>query len=102
MVTYELVYTQRGPTKEERLDISQSSVALVHPCSVSRDGEETPVTMPSIAAQIAKEDSLRNIPDVIYHMGNMYVENLTSVRPELTEKKLTLNALYEKIGTSST
>jgi hypothetical protein len=127
LVTYELVYTGIGQTKEERLDSSQSAVvAQVHPPSLSSTttttststttasrggegggGEETPLVvvggggmtmMPSIAEQIAKEDSLRNIPDVVYHMGNMYVENLTSVRHELTQKKLTLNALYGKIS----
>jgi Lipase (class 3) len=116
LVTYELVYTAIGQTKEERLDSSQRAVAQVHPSTATSTtnsrgevGEETNLgggagmtMMPSIAEQIAKEDSLRNIPDVVYHMGNMYVENLTSVRHELTEKKLTLNALYGKIsGTSS-
>jgi hypothetical protein len=94
LVTYELVYTMIGQTKEERLDSSQSAVAQVHPSTATSTtnsrgevGEETNLgagggmtKMPSIAKQIAKkEDSLCNIPDVVYHMGNMYVENLTTV-----------------------
>lgn len=68
------------------------SIELVETTTATRSLSETKAP----STKVVLEESLSNIPDVVFHMGNMYVDNLTGVKEKI--KDLTLNGLYEKIS----
>mmetsp|Transcript_10329 Transcript_10329/g.14810 ORF Transcript_10329/g.14810 Transcript_10329/m.14810 type:complete len:178 (-) Transcript_10329:162-695(-) len=89
LITYELLFSGSKTKKGKMLDQSDSRRVVAR-----GDGTET-----KVQKMDKNETSLvSSIPDVVFHMGNMYVDNLTGVREELTKKELTLNGLYGRLA----
>ena len=97
VVTYQLTYGGTTLGESSGTTTEETAAGGTKDRSIASTGGKVQPPKKKLSTKISTED----IPDVIYHMGNMYVDNLLGVKTALTatksSKHLTLNGLYKQI-----